>query len=111
MWKHIIGHIFTSRDVILGVVGKLDSRRDFCHSAWTMTLALVPCSLHSPLKKAESKKDIAWTGQGGPGLLVLCDLGNATSSPTEERQRWLRTALGKSSGCTPLHRHVQHTLQ
>lgn len=104
MWKHITGCIFTSRDVILGVVGELDSCCHFCHTAWTITWLLVSCSLHSPLKKAESKKNVLWMGQGGQGLSC-----NLWSQQCYQQPHWRKTTTALNSSweglglhCTPL---------
>lgn len=100
MWKHIIGRIFTSRDIILGMVGELDSCHDFCHRARTVTQPLVSCSLRSSLEKAESKKDIVWMGQGGQGLSRTLWFWQCYRQPY---RRETTTALNSSGGELWLH--------
>lgn len=92
MWKRIIGHMFSSRDVIRGMVGELDSCHDFCPRAWTVTQPLVSYSLHSSLKKAESKKDNVWTGQRGQGLPHVLWCWQCYQQPC-----WRETAVAPNS--------------
>lgn len=100
MWKHIVGRVFASRDVILGVVGELGSCRDFCHRAWTVTQPLVSSSLYSSPKKAENEKDIVWTGQGCQGLSRTLQSGQCYQQP-----HWRQTTTALNSSGEELRLH------
>lgn len=93
VWKHNIGPIFASRDVILGVVGELDSwwfvLESLNHdSFWSPVL-----STH-PWKRQKVERVFCEQGREAKDFFVPCD-------PAEGRQPWFWTSLGKSSGHTP----------
>lgn len=100
MWKRIIGHTFSSRGVIWGMVGELDSCHDFCPRAWTVTQPLVSYFLHSSLKKAESKKDIVRAGWGGQGLSRVLWSRQCYRQPC-----WRETAMALNSPGEELRLH------